>query len=141
LISINANIYVPAGYNPTFDTTSRDTVIPICDLRAVALVIQTGKVEEFLNLLRRSYQGLVIQSIPCSCNIAILEALVNYKCDAFSNNNVYEIGVSAIDRSYNPIRGRIVAYDSQLMWIQDANPNLTSTFYIVPLTYISFIIK
>lgn len=138
-VSLQADITVPAGYRPAFDNTNRSTIIPICDLRAVAFVVERGRTNDLLKELRRNYDDAKIYNIPCSCNKDILDVLVNCQCDAFNNTMVYEIGVEAIDRSNNPIRGKIVAYDSQLIWVQGIDTDVPPTFYIVPLKYISFI--
>lgn len=139
-VSLKANINVPNGYDERFDNIDRNTIIPICDLRAIAFVVEDDKVDDLLRELRRNYECTTICDIPCSCNNAILDVLVKCKCNPFFNRNtVYEIGTKAIDRSNNPIRGKIVAYDSQLIWVQGVADDVPPTFYIVPLKDISFI--
>ena len=138
-ISLQADISVPAGYNPAFDNTDRNTIIPVCALRAVAFVVEPRGVDILLRELKRLYRGTKIYNTDCSCNKDILDALVNCKCNPFNSTAIYEIGIDAIDRSFNPARGKIVAYDSQLVWVQSVEFGFPPTFYIVPLKYISFI--
>lgn len=141
LISLQANIITPVGYNPLFDNTDRNTILPTCDLRSIAFVVQENGVDDLLRELKCKYQDEEIYNSPCSCNEDLLAALLSCRCDAFSSVSIYEIGVDAIDRSNNPIRGKVVAYDSQLIWVQATTNGIPPTFYIVPLNSISFVCK
>lgn len=140
-IALQANITVPAGYAPLFDTTDRNTIIPLCDLRAVAFVVEEGRVNRLLRELKMAYKDVLIYNQACSCNKDILDVLVDCECNPFNESTVYEIGIRAIDRANNPIRGKVVAYDSQIIWVQAVATDVPPTFYIVPLNYISFICR
>lgn len=138
-IALNANITVPAGYEAAFDDTNRRTIISLCDLRAVAAVVEEDEACKLLKELKRKYDHVEVYETNSSCNKDILDALLNCKCDVFNIDPVYEIFVRAIGRSFKPIKGEIVAYDSQLLWVRATDCDVPSTFYIVPLDYISFI--
>jgi hypothetical protein len=133
LIALKANITVPSGYTPRFDNTDRETIIPICDLRAVAFVAERCKADNFLRELRRNYKRIKVEDEVCSCNKEILEVLTKHKFNYCEREPIFEIGVRAIDRSNNPIRGKVVAYDSQVVWIQSVATDIPPTFYLVPL--------
>lgn len=139
-ISLKANI-IPLVDDACFDNMDRTTIIPFSDLRAVAAVIVKDKVNDFLRELKVNYHDVIIYDTVCSCSKDILDTLLNSESDAFNLTPIYEIGICSIDRSNNPIRGKIVAYDSQLLWIQSINADVPPTFFIIPLKYISFITK
>ena len=139
-VYLRADITVPAGYTPRFDNTDRSTIIPVCAITAVAAVVDECGVNDLLRILKKKYDDEICDTI-CSCDMDLLEALLGCQCDAFNNSIIYEIGVKAIDRSNNPIRGKIVAYDSKLIWVQSTDTDTPPTFYIVPLRDISFVCK
>lgn len=152
-----ANIIVPKAYDPLFDNTERNTILPIKEIRAIAFVANENAVTALLEELEIMYPK-VKKQVGCGvlinqrlnqllqnqsdntdkCNL-VLATILNQHCDFFEEEAVFEVGIDAIDRSNNPARGTVVAYDEELVWIKSVDT--PTTFYIVPFDYMSFICK
>lgn len=135
LVDLNANIITPVGYPSRFDNLDIETLIPVTDIVAVALVVKPEKLGEFLRRLIKIYEYL---PLPCesqfNSNREIVEELI---CNKITD--VFNIGIDAIDRSNNPAKGKVIAGDESLIWVRGIATDVPPTFYVVLLDKIPFI--
>ena len=135
LVNLTANIITPVGYTSAFNNLNRETFIPVTDIVAVALVVKPDKLNEFLRQLNRRYSSIPLPPRSrYNSNRELLELFI------FNQNaKNFDIGVNTIDRSNNPVRGRVIADDNDLIWVRAIDTDIPPTFYIVLMDNISFI--
>lgn len=135
LIDLTANIITPVGYPSRFNNLDRETILPVSDIVAVALVVKPDKLDQFLNQLIMIYEPI---PLPCDSkddnNRQLAELFMWAK-----GTKRFDIGIDAIDRSNNPASGKVIVGDEELIWVQGTATDVPPTFYIVLMNKIPFV--